>query len=225
MAGLGGWNNVAKIGGKNNTLGGTSGGTAQGYNNYVYQPTGGSGFDASALNAQMDYLKNIPTGLTPEQELAMRNRIRATDTAQSRGGYNRIRELMAAQGMSGSGAELSGISGMLRNQAATRQGALSDLGIANANMNLQNQFNRANLMGNIASGIASGTESGRQFDSGQAADMYKFGTSFDESTRQYNQQRNDYQQQLKDWLAKLNQGGSGSSYGGNNYYVNRSRSR
>jgi hypothetical protein len=56
--------------------------------------------------------------------------------------------------------------------------------------------------------------------------MYQYGTSLDESTRQYNQQRNDYQQQLQDWLDKLNQGGSGSSSSSANKYTwNRSKKK
>ena len=211
--------------GKSQTSGGynttQNGGTAQGFNNYNYQPQGTSAGTSDAVNQQLDYLKNIPTGLTAEQELAMRNRIRSTDTAQTRGGYNKIRELMAAQGLSGSGAEQSGILSMLRNQSATRQGALSDLDINNANMNLQNQYNRAGLLNNM---VGMG-EQARQFGLGQAADMYKYGTSFDESTRQYNQQRDDYQSQLQDWLDKLNQGGTTSGSSANKYTWNRSKKK
>lgn len=209
------------LGDKKNTTN-TGGTTANNFNNYSYQPQSTSAGQSALVNQQLDYLKNIPTGLTAEQELAMRNRIRSTDTAQTQGGYNKIRELMAAQGLSGSGAEQSGILSMLRNQSATRQGALSDLDINNANMNLQNQYNRAGLLNNM---VGMG-EQARQFGLGQAQNMYQYGTSLDESTRQYDQQRNDYQQQLQDWLDKLNQGGSGSSSSSyNKYTVQRGRKR
>jgi hypothetical protein len=194
------------LGGNQNTTN-TGGGTAQNFNNYNYNPQTTSASTSDAINQQLDYLKNMPQGLTAAQELAMRNRIRSTDTAQTRGGYNKIRELMAAQGLSGGGAEQSGILSMLRNQAATRQGALSDLDIANANMNLQNQYNKAGLMNSM---VGAG-EQARQFGLGQAQNMYQFGAAQDESTRQYDQQRNDYQQQLQDWLDKLTQGSSSSS--------------
>jgi hypothetical protein len=209
------------LGGNQNKT--NSGGTtANNFNNYNYNPQGTSAGTSDAVNQQLDYLKNIPTGLTAEQELAMRNRIRSTDTAQTRGGYNKIRELMAAQGLSGGGAEQSGILSMLRNQSATRQGALSDLDINNANMSLQNQYNKAGLM-NSAVGMG---EQARQFGLGQAQNMYQFGASLDESTRQYDQQRNDYQQQLQDWLDKMGQGGNGSSGSSTSKYTwNRSKKR
>jgi hypothetical protein len=92
-------------------------------------------------------------------------------------------------------------------------------------MNLQNQYNRAGLLNNM---VGMG-EQARQFGLGQAQNMYQYGTSLDESTRKYNQQRNDYQQQLQDWLDKLNggtQGGSGSSSSSyNKYTINRSKKR
>ncbi len=194
------------LGGNQNTTN-TGGGTAQNFNNYNYNPQTTSASTSDAINQQLDYLKNMPQGLTAAQELAMRNRIRSTDTAQTRGGYNKIRELMAAQGLSGGGAEQSGILSMLRNQAATRQGALSNVDIANAQLANRNAYDQAGLMNSM---VGAG-EQARQFGLGQAANMYQYGTSLDESTRQYNQQRNDYQQQLQDWLDKLNQGNTATS--------------
>jgi hypothetical protein len=194
------------LGGNQNTTN-TGGTTAQNFNNYNYNPQPTTASTSSAINQQLDYLKNMPQGLTAAQELAMRNRIRATDTAQTGGGYNKIRELMAAQGLSGGGAEQSGILSMLRNQAATRQGALSNLDIANAQLANRNAYDQAGLMNSM---VGAG-EQARQFGLGQAANMYQYGTSLDESTRQYNQQRNDYQQQLQDWLDKLNQGNTSTS--------------
>ena len=168
------------------------------YENYVppvdKAPTG--------INTQMDYLKGIPTGYTPEQELAMRNRVRSTDTAQQAGGINRMSELMAARGLAGSGAESSGISGLIRGQNAARQGALSNIDLSNAQLGLQNQYAKAGML-NQLTGMG---ENARQFNYGQDSNMYQFGKGFDENQRQYNQQRSDYQRQLDEWLSQLQRG-------------------
>ena len=190
--------------------------TAENFKNYSAVPQATA--TPTGVQNQINYLQNIPTGLTPEQELAMRNRIRSTDTAQQQGALNKVRELMASQGLGGSGAEASRFADVIRGQNATRQGALSNLDIQNAQMNLANQYNKAGLMNNMT-GLG---EQARQFDLGQAANMYQYGTSFDEDQRRYNQQRSDYYTQLNDWLNNyLNGGGYGSS---GSFTANRSRS-
>jgi hypothetical protein len=179
----------------------------------------------------MDYINKISTGYTPEQELAMRNRIRSTDTAQTQGSMNKIRELMAAQGYSGGGGETAQIQNLIRNQNATRQGALSDLDISNAQTDLANQYNKANLLnsmvntGENARQFNIGTQAAdRRFNLGQAANMYQYGTSFDEDRRRYNQEQSDYASQLSDMLAKLGLN-SGNSYGGSQMRASTIRKR
>lgn len=193
MASMGGYGQTVRYGGfgSRNTMRPKT--TAQAYTPpETVTPTG--------IASQMDYLKNIPTGYTPEQELAMRNRIRSTDTAQQAGGVNRLREMLAAQGLGGSGAETSKVGDLIRGQNAARQGALSNLDINNATLNLQNQYAKAGMM-NQLTGMGEGA---RQFDQGQSSNMYQYGTSFDEDKRRYDQQRMDYQKQLEDWLRKMN---------------------
>jgi hypothetical protein len=185
---------------KNTTVGTT---TAQ---NYVPPPIAVN----TGIQQQIDYTKDIPNGYTPAQELAMRNRIRATDTAQNSSGMNRIAELMAARGLSGSGAEVSALGSMIRGQNATRQGALSNLDISNAQLTNQNAFQKAGML-NQLTGMG---ENARQFDQGQSANMYQFGTQFDESKRQYDQGRNDYNKQLDDWLKRNGLTGGTGSYAG-----------
>jgi hypothetical protein len=167
---------------------------------YVQPPT----VTPQLIQSQIDYTKGIPNGYTPAQELAMRNRIRATDTAQNSGGMNKISELMAARGLSGSGAEASALGGMLRGQNATRQGALSNLDISNAQLSNQNAFQKAGMLNTLV-GLG---ENARQFDQGQGANMYQFGTQFDENKRQYDQGRSDYNKQLEDWLRLNGLGGN-----------------
>jgi len=164
----------------------------------------------TGITDQMDYLKNMQVGYTPEQELAMRNRIRATDTAQTTGGMNRMSEMMAARGLGGSGYESSAMGGMLRGQNAARQGALSNLDISNAGLANQNIYQKGGML-NQLTGMG---ETARQFDRGQDSNMYQYGTSFDEGKRQYDQQRNDYMKQLQDMLRMYGMGGSSISSGG-----------
>ncbi len=138
----------------------------------------------------------------------MRNRIRATDTAQNAGGMSRIRDYMASQGLGGSGQEMGAIGNMMRGQAATRQGALSNLDISNAQLANQNEYQRAGMLNQLA-GMG---EQGRQFGVGQYNNMFQYGTTFDEQKRQAEQQRNDYFKMLQDWKDQI---GWGSTGGGN----------
>ena len=187
------------------------------YDNYqppeTVTPTG--------ISEQMGRVQGMQVGYTPEQELAMRNRIRATDTAQTSGGMNRMSELMAARGLGGSGYESSAMGSMIRGQNAARQGALSNLDISNAGLANQNTYQKGDML-NQLTGMG---ENARQFDRGQDSDMYRFGKTFDEGKRQYNQQRGDYMKQLQDMFNKYGlSGGGGSDYNAGPNQTSRSRS-
>lgn len=167
------------------------------------------------ITDQMKNISEMPTGYTPAQQLAMRNRIAATDTAQAGGGMSRIAELMAARGLSGSGAETSAMGNYLRDITGARQSALSNLDLSNAQLDLSNRYNQANMM-NQLTGMG---EQGRQFGVGQYNNMFQYGTSFDEQQRLAEQGRNDYYRQLEEWKKSLaNNSGSG---GGSNYVPKR----
>jgi hypothetical protein len=141
---------------------------------------------------QIDYTKGLSTAYTPEQELAMRNRIRSTDTAQNAGGQQRISEIMAARGLSGSGAEIGAMGDLMRSQNATRQGALSNLDINNANLDLQNQYAKAGML-NSLTGMG---EQARQFDTSQGNNMFQWGKEFDWNKAKDVSTQNEYQKQL-----------------------------
>ena len=163
------------------------------------------------LTNAINYNQNIPTGYTPEQELAMRNRIRSTDTAQNIGAINKMREYMASQGLGGSGYEGSTLGGLIRGQNAARQGALSNLDISNAQLANQNEYQKAGML-NQLTGMG---EQGNQYNLGQYNNMYQYGTTFDEQKRQADQQRNDYQKQLDEWKKQIGWGTTPGGYNGN----------
>jgi len=173
----------------------------------AYGGYGTGGTNGSIYNSQdAEYIRNLPTGYTPDQELAMRNRIRSTDTAQNAGGMSRMRDLMASQGLGGSGAEAAALGGLLRGQNATRQGALSNLDISNARTDLANRYGKAGLLNQLmGTGLEENRlgEQGRQFDTSQYNDMYRWSNEADYNRYLDTQSRNDYQSQLQMMLKQL----------------------
>lgn len=163
-----------------------------------YQPQMPTG-----ISNQIDYTKGLSTAYTPEQELAMRNRIRATDTAQNVGAMGRIKDYMAASGLGGSGQEQSAIVGMMRDQNATRQGALSNLDISNAGLDVQNRFQKAGMLNSLTgigeqarqSDIGNLTNQ-QQFNTAQGNNMFQWGKEFDWNKYKDEQTQKDYDSQL-----------------------------
>jgi len=175
--------------------------TYDAYNNQQTAPATPTGI-SNAIN----YTTNIAEGYTPQQELAMRNRVRATDTAQNVGSTSKMRDYMASMGYGGSGAETAALGNLWRGQNATRQGALSDIDISNSQLANQNAYQKGGMLNQLA-GMGEGA---RQFDLGQGANMYQFGTTFDEQKRQADLARTDYMRQLEDWKNQIGWGSSGS---------------
>ena len=147
------------------------------------------------INTAIQNMQNLQTGYTPEEQLAMRNRIRNTNAGQMGAGVNRLAELAAARGYGGSGAEQSGISNFMRGQNAAQQGALSNLDISNAQTGLQNLYNKTGMMNNLYGALQSGNQFGANL--GENARQFDIG--------QYNTQqaRSDYYKQLQDWYNRL----------------------
>lgn len=162
------------------------------------------------ITDQIAATNNLQTGYTPAEQLAMRNRVRATDTAQTRGSTNQLAEMLAARGLSGSGAEVGAYGDLLRGQAGNRQNALSNLDISNAQLANQNIYQRAGM----ANQLATTGEQGRQFNQGQYNNMFQYGTSFDESKRQADLGRSDYYTQLNTYLQQLGLPTTGSARNG-----------
>ena len=171
-------------------------------------PTGGAaGAPGSLYNSpDANYIRNLPTGYTPEQELAMRNRIRETQTAQNRGATTQLREVLGQQGFGGSGMELSEMGNLLGRQGAAAQGALSNLDISNAQTDLMNRYGKAGLLNQLmGTGLDENKlgEMGRQFDTSQYNQMYRWGNEQDWNRKQDISAENKYDDQLRLMLQQL----------------------
>jgi hypothetical protein len=175
------------------------------------QPTAIQGADA-------DYIRNLPTAYTPEQTLLMKSNLTNQAAAQNRGGINRISEIMAARGLSGSGAETGAISNFLLNNARNLQSGTSNIDINNANQNLQNSLAKGGLINSL---IGQGADLSKYY-SGLNSDMYKFGTQFDYNKYRDTQNYNDYQKQYDLYLQMLKEMQSGGGGGGNTVARGRS---
>lgn len=185
-----------------------------------YNQTTAMGTVPQGITDQMNNISQLPTGYTPAQQLAARNRIAATDTAQAGGGLNRISEIMAARGLSGSGLEAGQMGSYMRDITGARQNALSNLDLSNAQLDLSNRYNQAGMM-NQLTGMG---EQGRQFGVAQGNNMFQFGAQFDEQKRLADQGRSDYYKQLEEWKRELQNGGGGLGGSGTpSYKINRSR--
>jgi len=127
-------------------------------------------------NAQgpSDFLSNLPTGFTPEQQLLMRNQAQSANQSFGRGTSDAIKSAMAAQGLGGSGAEIAAISNASMKNASNLQNVLSGIDLQNAQTGLQNQYQKAGLM-----------EQSKQFNQGQNLDAMKWGQDTDWQRQQY----------------------------------------
>jgi hypothetical protein len=184
----------------------TSSNVMENYPNYqqqIAQPISYNPATPTGITNQMDYTKGLSTAYTPEQELAMRNRIRSTDTAQNAGNTQRIRDYMASVGLGGSGQEASALMNAMRGQNATRQGALSNLDISNAQTGLQNRYAKAGMLNQLTgmgeqarqSDIANLTNQ-QQFNTAQGNNMFQWGKEFDWNKYKDEQTQGDYDQRL-----------------------------
>jgi hypothetical protein len=163
-------------------------------NTVAPQPTSIQGPDA-------DYIRNLPTAYTPEQTLLMKSSLTNQAAAQNRGGRSRISELMAARGLSGSGAESGAISNFLLNNARNLQAGTSNIDIQNANQNLQNSLAKGGLINSL---IGQGADLSKYY-SGLNSDLYKWGTEFDYNKMRDTQNYNDYQNQFAIYMKMLEQ--------------------
>ena len=170
----------------------------------------GPGANGSIYNSKdADYIRNLPTGYTPEQELAMRNRIRATDTAQNVGSTSKMRDYMASMGLGGSGAEAAALGGLFRDQNAMRQGALSNLDISNSQTDLANRYGKAGLLNQLmGTGLAENrlAQEGDQFNTSQYNDMYKWANTTDYGRYQDRLSNSQYNSQLQMLFRQLGLG-------------------
>jgi len=161
-------------------------------------PVGGT--NGSLYNsADANYIRNIPTGYTPEQMLAMRNRATNTAAAGTAGSNRRVAEMMAAQGLGGSGAAIAAQAGNMRSANRDLTAALSDQDIANANAGLQGGFQKAGLLNQLmGTGLNENqlAQQASQFNTSTGNDMYKWGSEQDYGRYRDTQSDQYYRDQL-----------------------------
>jgi hypothetical protein len=177
-------------------------------------------------SADAEYIRNLPTAYTPEQALMMKTNATNVNAAGTRGMTDRLREVMAAQGLSGGGAEAGRLQSAMLGSNANLANQMSGIDISNANQNLQNSMQKGGMIGNLMNlGLNENqlAQQGNQFNQGIYSDLYKYGTNMDYqkyldqlSNQQYNDQ---YQLMLK----MMGAGGSGSYGGGSSWTPQRSR--
>lgn len=170
-----------------------------------------------------NYIRNIATAYTPQQMAQMKTAATNVQAAGNRGMTDRIRELMAAQGLSGSGAETGAMTNAMVKSNANLANTMSGIDIANAQTDLANQYSKAGLLNQLM-GIglnenqqAIGMD---QFNKGLYSDLYKWGNQFDWQKYLDRTANQKYDNQFDMMLKMLGMGGGGGSgYGG--YPVNR----
>jgi hypothetical protein len=164
--------------------------------------TGGSIYNSG----DADYIRNLPTAYTPEQSMLMKTAATNVQSAGDRGMTGRIRELMAAQGLSGSGSETGALTNAMLGSNRNLSSTMSGIDIANANQDLANRYAKGGMLNQLmGTGLDENklAEMGRQFDVGQYNDLYKWGNETDYqryldrySKGQYNDQMNQFLRML-----------------------------
>lgn len=166
--------------------------------------------------ADANAIRNLNTGYSNEDMLKMKTAATNVNAAGTQGMNTRLRELMAAQGLSGSGAETGALTnamlGANRNLAST----MSGIDISNAQTDLANQYAKAGMLGNLMGiGLQENQQAiGQdQFNKNLYSDMFKFGQQFDYQKYLDALSNNRYQDQF-DMMMKMYGMGGGGGYGG-----------
>lgn len=159
-----------------------------------------------------NYIRNLATAYTPEQMAQMKTAATNVNAAGARGMTNRIRELMAAQGLSGSGAETGALSSAMLKNNANLANTMSGIDISNAQTDLSNRYNKAGLLNQLMGiGLNENQQAiGQdQFAKNLYADMYKWGNQFDYQKYLDAQSNKNYQDQFEMMMKLYGLGGNG----------------
>jgi len=167
-------------------------------------PNPGSMYQSEDANQ----IRNLATAYTPEQMLQMKTAATNTNAAGARGMTDRLRELMAAQGISGSGAEAGRLQSAMLGNNANLANQMSNIDISNAQTDLSNRYQKAGMLG----GLMNMGLNENQFNQGLYSDLYKWGNEFDYRKGQDKLSNQQYQDQLNQMMKLY--GGSTSN---NNY--------
>jgi hypothetical protein len=175
--------------------------------------------------ADANYIRNMATSYTPEQMAQMKTAATNVNAAGTRGMTNKLRELLAAKGMSGGGYEDSRIMSAMLGSNANLANTMSGIDISNAQTGLANQFSKAGMLNNLMGlGLQENQQAiGQdQFSKGLYSDMYKWGNQFDYQKQQDTQSNNQYEEQLA-LMKKMMGLDGGTGYTSNKYTVQRGR--
>jgi hypothetical protein len=153
----------------------------------------------------MQYAQDLPTAYTPQQMLQMKTAATNVSAAGARGTNDRLRELMAAQGLSGSGAETGALSNAMRGANANLASQMSNIDISNAQTDLSNRYQKAGLL-NQLTGMG---QNENQFNQGLYSDLYKWGQGFDYNKQLDTTSNRQYQDQLDMMMKMYGMGNTG----------------
>lgn len=147
-----------------------------------------------------NYVRNLATGYTPQQVAQMKTSATNVQAAGNRGMNERIREMMAAQGFSGSGAETGALTNAMVKSNANLGNTMSGIDISNAQTDLANRAQKAGMMNQL---LGLGLNENQQyinmdqFNKGLYSDMYKWGNQFDYGRGQDALSNKQYEDQLE----------------------------
>lgn len=231
--GLGGGKNLY-IGGNVAKIGGSSGSKSGGVLSQYGTPLSGYSEGMTApmtvpnqniyQGADANAIRNLNTGYSNEDMLKMKTAATNVNAAGTQGMNTRIAELMAAQGLSGSGAETGALTNAMLGSNRNLASTMSGIDISNAQTDLSNQYQKAGMLGNLMGiGLQENQQAiGQdQFNKGLYSDLYKWGNQFDYQKGQDAKSQNMYNQQLQMMLKMYGLGGSGGGMGGGGYVPKR----
>jgi len=163
---------------------------------------------------------NNPSAYTPEQILMMQNRVANTMASQNTNAERMAQSQAVNTGVAGSGASDRRMQELAAMNQANASGAMTDIemkiaqdtanrrfGYAQLGADTAGQYGRDELSGRTLEEQALMDrmrlgESGRQFDSGLAADMYRYTDERDILDRYRTQEREDYMPILDEIVGK-----------------------
>lgn len=124
---------------------------------------------------------------------------------------------MAAQGLSGSGAETGAMTKAMLGSNANLANQMSGIDISNAQTDLANRYQKAGMLNQLT---GMGLQE-NQFNQGLYSDLYKWGQGFDYTKGQDALSNQQYMDQLQQMYKMMGMGGYGGQL--NNYVPQRSR--
>ncbi len=161
--------------------------------------------------ADANAIRNLNTGYSNEDMLKMKTAGTNVNAAGTRGMTDQIRELMAAQGRGGGGAETGALTNAMLGSNRNLANTMSGIDISNTQTDLSNQYQKAGMLGNL---MGMGLQENQQaigqdqFNKNLYGDMYRWGSEFDYGKGQDAKSQNMYQQQLDMMLKMYGLGGN-----------------